>query len=123
MDRDRLTPAEMQLREREDEQRAESAKAVLAWNEQHVPKPTDKTRFEEFLRAAGFKCANLGSTIGGACKNTPADRVYLMLIGNEGTEYRLGCRDEPFVFDHEGALYLALSEAIERSAPQQGDPE
>ncbi len=53
MDRDRLTPAEVQLRarEREDEQRAESARAVRAWNEAHPPPPpTVEQRTEVILR-------------------------------------------------------------------------
>lgn len=53
MDRDRLTPAEVQLRERrrEDELRAESARAVRAWNEAHPPPPpTIEQNAKEFLR-------------------------------------------------------------------------
>ncbi len=85
-----------------------TAEQIRAWHE--ISRPTGCTaayRFKEFLEAAGFKCANLASTLGGACKNTPRDRVYLMLTGDEGTEFRLGGRSEPFVFDHKGNLYLA----------------
>jgi hypothetical protein len=83
--------------------------AIREWLER--PRPTGftaKYRFEEFLRAAGYRCANLSENIGGACENTPRDRVYLMLGGGEeGTEFRLGCRSEPFVFNKKGNLYLA----------------
>ena len=65
---------------------------------------TAHQHFKKFLRAAGFKSLNLVPTIGGATKDTPRQLTYLMLIGDDGWEYRLGLREEPFVFDLDGSF-------------------
>lgn len=126
MDRDRLTPAEVRerMREREMEDARRTARIASDFNKKMkkivdaepgrpVPKDTEtaKEAFLHFLKVAGFKCANLSAHLGGADLDTPADRIYVMLIGVEGTEFRLGGRSEPFVFDPQGNLFQAGKEA------------
>lgn len=66
---------------------------------------TAHQHFKEFLRESGFKSLNLvGPVIGGPTKDTPEHLTYLMLIGDEGWEYRLGLREEPFCFNHDGTF-------------------
>lgn len=63
---------------------------------------TAKNLFTKFLHAAGYKFVNIGSSLGGVDADTPPSLAVLMLIGDGGTEYHLGEREEPFVFDKEG---------------------